>query len=69
VELTGTTGTTSATERVEMDTSTSAERPGDVRRLPDLGAEVRASLLLLGLCAGVLVSVTVVAQTTLSLLG
>jgi hypothetical protein len=67
VELTGTTGTTSATERVEMDTSTSAER--DVRRLPDLGAEVRASLLLLGLCAGVLVSVTVVAQTTLSLLG
>jgi hypothetical protein len=52
-----------------MDTSTSAERPGDARRLPDLGAEVRASVLLLGLCAGVLVSVTVVAQATLSLLG
>jgi hypothetical protein len=55
-----------------MDTTSTAPRPAAgsaAHRPPELGAEVRASLLLLGLCAGVLVCVTVAAQTTLALFG
>jgi hypothetical protein len=48
-----------------MDASTARTPDSD----PGLGAELRASLLLLGISIGVTAAVTVAAQVTLSLLG
>ena len=49
-----------------MDSSVSTSRTDEG---PGLGAEVRQSLLLLGISIGITAVVTVAAQATLSLLG